>query len=212
MKLTKRIIFYILGQFILALGVSLSIKTDLGVSPVSSVPLVLGKICGIETGNMTIIVFCIYVLLQYLILRKDFKIYSLLQVPCAVLFGKFVTLTSVFLKNVNFTSYPVRFFFVVISVILIAVGIKLYLWADIVPQAADGLVQTISRKYGWKLANVKNCFDLSSVTVSVASSFLFLKTLFGIREGTLITALLVGRVMSVIEKHFGMQAKAYLQS
>ncbi len=212
MKLTKRIIFYILGQFILALGVSLSIKTDLGVSPVSSVPLVLGKICGIETGNMTIIVFCAYVLLQYLILRRDFKIYSLLQVPCAVLFGKFVTLTSIFLKNVSFTSYPVRFFFVLISVVLIAVGIKLYLWADIVPQAADGLVQTISRKYGWKLANVKNCFDLSSVTVSVVSSFLFLKTLFGIREGTLITALLVGRVMLVIEKHFGMQAKAYLQS
>ena len=161
---------------------------------------------------MTIIVFCVYVLLQYLILRKDFRIYSLLQVPCAVLFGKFVTLTSVFLKNVTFTSYPVRFFFVLISAILIAAGIKLYLWADIVPQAADGLVQTISRKYGWKRANVKNCFDLSSVTVSVVSSFLFLKTLFGTREGTLITALLVGRVMGVIEKYFGKQAKEFLKS
>ncbi len=212
MKLTKRIIFYILGQFILALGVSLSIKTDLGVSPVSSVPLVLGKICNIETGNMTIIVFCFYVLVQYLILRKDFKVYSLLQVPCAILFGKFVTLTSAFLKNAGFDSYALRVIFMLISVILIASGIKLYLWADIVPQAADGLVQTISRKYGWKLANVKNCFDLSSVTVSVVSSFLFLKTLFGIREGTLITALLVGRVMGVIEEYFGNKAKEFLKS
>lgn len=211
MKQAKRILVYVLGQFILALGVSLSIKTDLGVSPVSSVPLVLGKVFGIETGNMTIIVFCAYVFVQYLILRREFKLFSFLQIPCAVLFGKFVTLTSRLLGELILNGYFIRLICVFLSTVLIAIGIKLYLWADIVPQAADGLVQTISNKYALKMSNVKNCFDLGSVLVSAVCSLLLLKTLYGIREGTVITALLVGRIMGLIEKAYGKKAAQFLE-
>ena len=49
MKLTpaiviKRILAYCLGLFIMALGVSLSVLSDLGVSPMSSIPYVLSQI------------------------------------------------------------------------------------------------------------------------------------------------------------------------
>ena len=206
----KRIIVYLLGQFILAMGISLSVKTDLGVSPVSSVPLIFSNVFNMELGNMTILVYVVYIFFQFLILRKDFGIVHLLGIPCAVIFGKFVTLTNYLLRSVILVSQMMRYLMLFVSIVLIAVGLKLYMWADIVPQAADGLVKVISDKYKIKFSTVKNGFDLTSVAVSLIVSLLFLKKIVGIREGTVIAALLVGRVAGIIEKWFGNKTKRYL--
>lgn len=197
---TKRIVFYVLGLLILALAVSISVKSNLGVSPVSSVPLVFSNVSGIELGNMTIIVFCVYVLVQIVILRKAFPPVQLLQVVCAVLFGKFVTLTGAVIKNWVPSTYIEQLLMIVLATVLIATGIKLYLLAGIIPQAADGLVDTITRKTGRKLANIKNFFDLGSVALSCAVSLIFTGKLIGIREGTVIAAIGVGRVIALLNK------------
>jgi uncharacterized membrane protein YczE len=198
-----RVFTYILGLFILALSVSISVRSDLGVSPVSSVPLVFSKVFNIEFGNMTIIEFSAYVVIQVLILRKDFKWIQLLQIACAVIFGKFVTLTSTMIAGWQPGSYIERLGMIALATIGIAVGIKLYLLADIVPQAADGLVQTISRKWGFKLPNVKNIFDICSVAVAASVSLIATGRLVGLREGTVICALGVGRVLALLNKMDG---------
>jgi uncharacterized membrane protein YczE len=191
-----RIALYVVGLFFLAFGVSLSIKSGLGVSPVSSVPLVLGYVTGIEIGNMTIIIFCFYVIVQIVLLKKQFRWVNLLQIVCAVLFGKFVTLTCSILIGWNPTVYFERLLMVLGSTVVIALGMKLYLSTGIIPQAADGLVQTVSDKYGFALSNVKNCFDILSVLFSVSLSLIMTGKMIGIREGTVITALGVGRVLA----------------
>lgn len=206
----RRILLYVVGLFILTLGVSISIRSDLGVSPVSSVPLVLGRVLGVEVGNMTIVVFCAYVLIQIAILRKDFRWIQLLQVVCAVLFGKFVTLTSSLIAGWEPQSYLERLGMILLSTVVIAIGIKLYLTANLVPQASDGLVQTLCAKYHWKLANVKNACDLASVAVAASVSLLATGGLIGLREGTLITALGVGRVLWLINRWFGEKLQVFV--
>ncbi|MBQ6216559.1 MAG: hypothetical protein IJK53_04165 [Erysipelotrichaceae bacterium] len=207
---TKKILFYLFGQFILALGISLSIKTDLGVSPVSSVPYAFSNVTGMELGNMTILVHTVYVFFQYLVLRKDFKLSNFLQILVGVLFGKCVTLTNLILKNVALNGLVLRYAMLGLSILLIAVGLKMYMWTDIAPQATDGLVNAISQKYQIAFSTVKNYFDICSVIVSAAVSLIFLGKILGIREGTVIAALLVGRVAHVIEKYSGEKAKAFL--
>jgi len=192
-----RVAFYLAGLFILAFAVSISVRSNLGVSPVSSVPFVFSKVFGIEFGNMTIIEFSAYVLIQIIILRRSFKWIQLLQVACAVIFGKFVTLTSALIAGWTPASYPEQLFMILLATVLIATGIKLYLLADLIPQAADGLVQTISRKWGFKIANVKNIFDLCSITLAAGVSLLVTGQVLGLREGTVIAALGVGRVLSL---------------
>lgn len=192
-----RVAVYLVGLFILAFAVSISVRSNLGVSPVSSVPYVFSKVFGIEFGNMTIIEFSFYVLLQIIILRKQFKWIQLLQVACAVIFGKFVTLTSSFISGWTPGSYIEQLCMILLATVLIATGLKLYLLGDLVPQAADGLVQTISRKWGYKIANVKNIFDICSITVAASVSLLVKGQILGLREGTVIAALGVGRVLAL---------------
>ena len=196
----KRAVFYLTGLFILALAISIAVRSDLGVSPVSSMYLSLSNVTGIEFGNATMIVLCVYTLAQAAILRREFKWYQLLQILCAVLFGKFVTLTGGLVAFMQPSNYLERLGMIVLSTVLIAVAMKLYMLADLVPNPADGLVAVIAKKFNLKFANVKNVFDLSSVAVASALSLIFLGRLEGLREGTLLAALGVGRVIALIDR------------
>lgn len=66
---------------------SMSVKSNLGVSPVSSIPYTITRITGLEMGKATILFHIVLVALQILILRKAFKIKNLLQVVVGVVFG-----------------------------------------------------------------------------------------------------------------------------
>lgn len=205
----KRIIVYALGLLVLAFGVSFSLTSNLGVSPVTSVPYILSLATGMEIGNMTIIVFCVYVLIQFLIIRERFRWKDLLEVPCAILFGKFVTLTNLLL-GVKPSTYGQQLLLMFSALICIGVGLQLYLAAQEIPQAADGLVQAISQRTGMKLANTKNLFDLASVAFSASVSYIATGHLNGLREGTLFLAFGVGRVLALVNKVTGRQLKVFL--
>jgi uncharacterized membrane protein YczE len=195
---SMRIALYLLGLFILAFGVSISVLSGLGVSPVSSIPYVLSEVTKMDLGSMTFIVFVLYVLIQMVILKKDFQFLQLLQIACAALFGRFVSLTTSLLSGWMPLSYFERLIMIFLSTVLIAVGIYLYLLAKIVPQAAEGLVQTIANSRNWKLSNVKNGFDLLCISVAAVISLVAFGTVIGLREGTIIAAVGVGRCLKVL--------------
>ncbi|WP_196000164.1 hypothetical protein [Clostridium sp. 1001271B_151109_B4] len=88
MKNINRIVIYICGIFLLVLGGVLAIKSNLGESPVSSLSLSISKVSSISLGTAAAILFTIYVGIQIIILRKDFKVIQLLQIIFAILFGQ----------------------------------------------------------------------------------------------------------------------------
>lgn len=69
-----RVIVYLVGLFIMTIGVSMSVKSNLGVSPVSSITYTITCITGLEMGKATILFHIVLVIIQIIILRKDFKI------------------------------------------------------------------------------------------------------------------------------------------
>ena len=46
---------YFIGLFIMTIGIALSVKSNLGVSPVSSIPYTMTCVWGIEMGKATIL-------------------------------------------------------------------------------------------------------------------------------------------------------------
>lgn len=88
-RLGVRLLCYFGGFFIMTIGIALSVKSNLGVSPVSSIPYTMTCVWGIEMGKATILFHIVLVLLQILILRKKFEVKNLLQIPVGVVFGYF---------------------------------------------------------------------------------------------------------------------------
>ena len=195
---------YIVGLFIMTLGISLSVKSNLGVSPVSSIPYTITCITGLEMGKATILFHIVLVVMQILILRKAFQMKNLLQVVVGVIFGYFTTFSNYlfsFLPTPEHTT--VRLLMMLGSTVLIAVGIFFYLPADIVPLAGEGAMKAVSDTTHIAFNKVKVGFDISMVIISLISCLVALGTLGSVGVGTIIAAVLVGSVLGVITGWFG---------
>lgn len=196
----RRVIVYTLGLFILALGVAFSIQSKLGVSPVSSLPYALSIVSAKDVGLMTTMVFSIYVLIQVIILRRKFPLKHLFQVLIASLFGYFVSLSMTIVGSFNPISYIARFSFLGISLVLIAVGIIFYLTADLIPMPAEGLILAVNKVTKIPFGKGKIVFDVTSVSLAALLLIIFNGEIVGLREGTLIAAFGVGKLIGIFSK------------
>ncbi len=200
--LLKRSIIFIAGLFVMAFGVALSVKANLGTSPISSVPYVYSLSFPLSMGITTIIMHLVMVLLQIVILRKAYKAIQLLQLVVALIFGYFTDLTLFLVRaNEYATNYFYQWFLCIVSVIFIAFGIFLEVKANVTYLAGEGLVLAISKAFHIEFGKVKVGFDCALVTIAIVSSFIFLKDLKGIREGTVASAILVGLTVRFFNKN-----------
>lgn len=108
MNKLKRYLIFLVGLFINAFGVSFVTKASLGTSPISSIPYVLSLNFPLTLGNFTIIFSILLILLQIVILRKNFKIENILQIPVSIVFGYFIDLTMYMLFWVDPQNYLVK--------------------------------------------------------------------------------------------------------
>ncbi len=208
----KKILIYCVGLFIMALGVSISKASHLGVSPVNSIPAVQSTIINMDMGICTTMVFTIFILIQIIILRKEFKLFNLLQIIPSFLFGIFVSGTNWLcdlLLPVT-VNYFVSIIYLLISMILIALGILFYLNAEILSLPGEGVIQAISHKSHMKLSTAKIMFDWSLILIAAILSLAFLGELNGIREGTVIAAFGVGTCLKLAEQLFEKPLRSFL--
>ena len=206
----KRLLIYLVGLYLMAIGVVFSAKSALGVSPVGSLANVLYQIglsmgapSYINLGNCTIAVYCLYILVEALLLRRDFKPQMLLQLVASFLFGQLVNLATAMLSFLPAPgSYVLQMLYLLCSVPLVAAGVMLYLSPNILPTPGEGMSLAISKLTGFSVGSSKTIFDCSMVVISAVTSLIFFHGLVGVREGTVICALLVGFVMKQLQKPF----------
>lgn len=199
-----RVPMYFIGLFIMTIGIALSVKSNLGVSPVSSIPYTMTCVWGIEMGKATIIFHAVLVLIQILILRKRFKPVNLLQVVVGIVFGYFTTFCNylaTFLPSTD--NIAMRIVLMLVSTVFIAVGIFFYLPADLIPLAGEGVMQAVSEVTHIEFAKVKIGFDCSMVIVSVITCLLCIHSFGSVGAGTAIAAFLVGFNLGRVNKAFG---------
>lgn len=210
MTISKKIFIYCIGLFVMALGVSFSGMADLGMSPVNSIPYVLSEIFTfLSMGTWIILIFSLYILTQFIILGKNIQPARVLQLICTFLFGYFTDLTNYlagrFLPDPGALPFPpvsvygIRLLYLCISMVLIALGIFLYLAPCLISLPGEGIMQVISDKLNRRLSTVKMCFDIIVSLMALIISLAYFHTFHGIREGTVIAAFGVGKILSFYE-------------
>lgn len=191
----KRIILFVGGLFVMSLGVGLSIKSGLGVTPISSIPYSLTLASGVNIGITTVIFNALLVFLQIPILKKRFNPKRLLQLINAFMFGYFTDLSLWILSPMPDLPLDVNFTLLIVSMFLIAIGI-LYMPANIAPLPGEGVVEAVSLAYDKRFSKVKVCFDTSMVVLSLIICGLFTSDIFGsVNVGTILAAIFIGIII-----------------
>ena len=196
----KRYILFLIGLFVNALGVSLVTKASLGTSPISSIPYVLSLNFPFTLGNFTIVFSILLIVLQILILRKNFKLENILQIPVSIAFGYFIDLTMILFSWVNPEAYIMKIVYLLIGCLILGVGVYMEVLADVVMLPGESFVRAIVLTWKTNFGTTKICFDVSMSVIAAVLSFVFAGRLAGVREGTVIAALLVGFIARLIGK------------
>lgn len=201
-KLTaKRIFNYILGLYLITLGVAFSIKSGLGSAPVSSIPYAMNLIWAVEIGVATFIFHALLVVIELILLKKDFKKKHFLQVFVGVLFGAFTSFSvslMYFISPAN--NFIIALVMIVVSIFLIALGLFFYVPTNIIPLSVEGVTQAVAIVTNKPFPTIKVYFDICVVTTSLVLSFIFLGDFGSVGIGTVLGALFVGTTVKYIHK------------
>ena len=200
MEKLKRYLIFLVGLFVNSLGVSLITKANLGTSPISSIPYVLSLNFPFTLGNFTIFFSIFLIVLQLIILRKNFKLEHILQIPVSIIFGYFIDFTMILLYWVNPEAYIMKIVYLLIGCLILGVGVYMEVLADVVMLPGESFVRAIVLTWKTNFGTTKICFDVSMSVIAAVLSFVFAGRLAGVREGTVIAALLVGFIARLIGK------------
>ncbi len=208
MEKLKRYLIFLVGLFINALGVSLITLADLGTSPISSIPYVLSLNFSMTLGEFTILFSMLLIILQLFILRKNFKLEHFLQIPISVLFGYFIDMTMAMMYFVNPQTYPAKIAALLAGCVILGFGVYLEVAANVAMLPGESFVRAVSSTWKTEFGTTKVAFDVSMTVIAAGLSFLLAFRLDGVREGTVIAALLVG----MIARAFGRMVSAIPRS
>lgn len=195
----KRYILFILCLFFMGIGVALTKHGELGVSPISSVANVVSiKFPFLSFGTWLTISNCVLLLGQIVLLRKNFRLFQLLQIPLSFLFGYFTDFglwMAGFIPNDN---YIVQLMLVIIGILILGFGIALGVIANIILNSGEAFVKALADVIHKEFSNVKIVFDVSWVILSIILSLIFFNgSLVGTREKTIISAVFTGMAVKL---------------
>lgn len=205
---------FLTGLFFMGLGISLVTKSGLGTSPISSVPYVLSMILPITIGQFTFLLSLLFLLIEILILRRDFPKEQYFQVLVGPFFGLFVDLGMTICAFVNPHYYAEKILILLFGCVVLALGVYLQVAANVIVNPGEGVVKVIAAKTGAKFGNIKILFDSSLCSIAILISLYAFGTVKGVREGTIVSAILVGfniKIISALFNRFHKKRMAAIQ-
>lgn len=195
--LKRRWICFAAGLLISGFGVALSTQAGLGASPISSIPYVLSFIMPLSFGTWTLILNALFLAAQVAMLRKEFPKGQYFQLAAVGIFGLCIDLGMLLTEPLVTDYYPVQLLMLCGGSAILAVGIALQFLSGISYLPCDALIKLLSTKAKRSFGPLKICFDTGLVLTAFLISILFFAAVKGVREGTVLAALLVGTFISL---------------
>ncbi len=210
-NMPQRFAFFALGVVINSFGVALITKGALGTSAISSVPYVASlQWPFLSFGVTTFIWNILFILIQLALLRREFKPSQFLQVLVNLLFSAMIDVSMAILGFLNPSALweqcaCVVLGCVVLGCVVLAFGIVIELAPNVVVVPGEGVVRAIAQVTKIRVGTVKAAFDITLIVIAGVMSLICFHELRGVGVGTVISALLVGPIINVINRVFTFQ-------
>ncbi len=204
--LFRRYLLFAIALFINAMGIAYITKAALGTSPITSVTYVASMFTPLTMGQWTIILNLLFVLLELPFMtrrqvREDLRMY-VSQIVITFFFGLCIDLCMFIIQDLNPVVYISKIANLLIGCVILAVGIALEVKADVAMMAGEYFVRVLVKKFHKDFGYLKLAFDWSLVALAVILSLCFMGGIYGVREGTVIAALLVGPIVHFVTPYY----------
>lgn len=194
----RRAATFLLGIFIMSIGVAITVHAQLGTAPITSFPTVLSSATSLSVGAWTILFCLVVMLIEVAVLGRRFPPIQLIQLPVVFVFGLFVDLSVALTTWIETDNYLLQWVWTLVGSVVVALGVYIEVQPRLTYLPPDGLVTAITMRSGLPFGRIKLFFDWTLVALAVITSLLLMGELQGVREGTAFAAIAVGYLVKVI--------------
>ena len=204
MILTRRLQYFFCaaGLILISFGVALTTKAGLGTSPISAIPYSLSLIIpGLSMGTWLILFSIALVLIEIILLKGKMPAKSWIsQLLISFPVGWLIDAAMWLLTPFNLEVYLVKVLTVILGCVIIALGAYLCVSASLLVLPGDGFVQVLAQVTGKSFGGVRVISDTTQILIAAVLCLIFLHALVGVREGTIIAAILVGSIVKIFAR------------
>lgn len=199
-RLALRYLFFVLGVVVNSFGIAVITKAALGTSPISSVAYVLDLAFPPTLGEFTFVINMLFILGQVALLRRDFQPVQVLQIAVNLVFSALIDVSMSLLADFAPQGAVEQFAALVAGCAILAFGVAVEVAPNVVVVPGEGAVRAISAVTTRPFGSCKVAFDVSLVTIALVLSLLFFGGARGLGLGTVVSALLVGRIVNIVNR------------
>lgn len=210
-KLAIRYFWFIIGMLINSFGIACITKANLGTSQISGIPYILSlQFHKFTFGEFTFLFNMLLILLQLILLKRDFKPFQFLQIGATIVFSYFIDVSMQILSGFQPSNIILCLLSLLIGCAILAIGISIEVAPNVLMVPGEAIVKALALVTDKKFGTVKIFFDITLIAIAVVLSFFFFKQLNGIGLGTILSAILVGRLVNYCNARFPIIEKFWL--
>ncbi len=201
-QIVRNYALFLIGLFIASMGVALSTKAGLGTSPVASVPYSVSLINHTLTFGWWLNLWSvIQIIVQVALLRKKCKpVEIIIQTILAFVYGSLTDFSCTLISGVQANSYAIQFGLMILSCFVLGLGIWIQFKGNVAMLPGEAMNRAFSEVTGKRYENIKIFFDVLYIVSAAVIDFFFIGKLEGVREGSIIAALLVGNIIKIYNR------------
>lgn len=201
-NLISRTILFVISLFIIALGVALITRANLGTSPAACPPYVLSLVPGslMTMGTYMCCMQVMFVLAQIAILRRQFEPFQLFQFAASFLFGFYTDLAMMVTAWLPVGTYMLSWLWLIVGCAVMGAGIVLEIQASLLLLPGEGIVAAISKVGHWQFHTIKIINDVVMTLTGVIIAWVMIGGIEGVREGTVVSAFLVSFMVKLFKR------------
>ncbi|MGT2755860.1 YczE/YyaS/YitT family protein [Streptococcus ovuberis] len=188
------LVVYLIGTVVLSLGICLSAKSNLGVSPVTSIIFALAAVTGRSFAETNFVYLCFLIFVQFLLLKREFRLRETAQIFASFLGSLFIDLFDTYLPTPEQLSWQI--IFLTVGICLVGIGASLMVGMNVIANPADALAHVIGKVTGKGFGTGKNILDIVSILAAVLVGLVFAGRLVGLGLGTVLGMIFTGRIIS----------------
>lgn len=212
-NLIKKIAVCLIGSFVYAAGITVVKVCNLGISPITSAPYAFSFVVGQSLGTCTMYLNIILYIIQKVVLKKEYTLRKFLtQFILSFVFAVLIDFTGIMLGGFVPQSYIFRLLYLIFGCFVLAVGVCGVVMSDFGMLPGEGVAICIQKLTKLDFGICKIIFDSSMVALALVVSLVFLGRIEGVREGTLISAFMIGWFARYVGRFLGPRLAAFLNS
>ncbi|MDN6173749.1 MAG: DUF6198 family protein [Yaniella sp.] len=190
---------FLLGVFVMSVGIALSVHGQLGTAPISTFPAVVDAASSWSVGTVSAVMNVVFVFMQMLILQRRFRLFQLVQLPIALVFGAVIDLSFCLTSWAQVDHYLLQWVVTIIGALILGLGVYIQIQPKLLYLPGEGLVVALTQVSTVRFGTMKQVVDWSLVVISAVLSLVLMQRLEGVREGTVFAAFAVGGVVKTLD-------------